>query len=209
VTWAGAAGGLLVALAIAAGMSSGWYRRDDEPAWLSTRWWLLLLTPALVTGFAAATRLGWWAIPVMTFAAGGSTAAVVDLEVHRLPNPLVGATTTATAAGLLAAAAATGQWHIAARSAGAAVVVFLLFLAMGIVGSLGGGDIKLGPAIGAILGIHSLTAVAVGLLAGFTLAGVLGAALAVRARHRQWWKTWVPMGPGLVAGAVITTISLR
>lgn len=209
MTGAGAGGGLLVAVAIATAMSSGWYRRDGEPAWLSLRWWLLLFAPTLAISWATAARLGWWGIPVMAFAAGGSTAAVVDLEVHRLPNPLVGATTASTGAGVLMAAAGTGQWHIAGRAAAAGAVVFLLFLVMGVVGSLGGGDIKLGPAIGAILGIHSLTAVAVGLLAGFTLAGVLGAALAVRARHRQWWKTWVPMGPGLVAGAVITTISLR
>lgn len=209
MTWLWAAGGVLAGAGIGAAMASGWYRREGEPAWLSLRWWLLLLAPTLAISWAAAARLGWWGIPVMAFAAGGATAAVVDLEVHRLPNPLVGATTAATGAGVLIAAAGTGQWHIAGRAAAAGAVVFLLFLVMGVVGSLGGGDIKLGPTIGAALGVHSLAAVAVGMIAGFTLAGIFGVILAIRGCHRPWWKTWVPMGPGLVAGTLLTTIVLQ
>jgi leader peptidase (prepilin peptidase)/N-methyltransferase len=210
VTWLWAAGGVLAGAGIGAAMASGWYRRAGEPTWLSLRWWLLLLAPTLAISWAAAAKMGWWALPVMAFAAGGSTAAVVDLEVHRLPNPLVGATTAVTGIGLLVAAAGTGEWHPAARAAAAAAAVFVLFLVMGVVGSLGGGDIKLGPSIGAVLGMHSLAAVAVGLMAGFALAGVLGVVLAIRGpHHRPWWKTWVPMGPGLVAGTLITTIALQ
>ncbi len=70
-------------------------------------------------------------------------------------------------------------------------------------GAMGGGDVKLAAAIGAVLGVAPA-------LASFLIAVVLGSlfgvalviAKSVRERKGMPWRTEIPFGPYLVAGAV-------
>jgi prepilin peptidase CpaA len=108
-------------------------------------------------------------IVIATLAAGTGAAAAIDLRTRRVPNPL---TAAMMAAGL--AFAASG---ISGHSLGAALVGFVLGLALMLPGHLfgatGAGDVKLFAAAGALLGPASIvaaffyTALAGGLLALF------------------------------------------
>ncbi|MDD5306919.1 MAG: A24 family peptidase [Deltaproteobacteria bacterium] len=113
-------------------------------------------------------------------------AAIVDARTGRIPNRL---TLTGLVAGLLAGLAAVGPVGLAvalASALAAGLVPFLLFRA----GAMGGGDVKLLAALGALLGAGGaleleMLAFAVGALQGLWMwlrAGTLAAGLKGAAR---------------------------
>ena len=104
----------------------------------------------------------------------GTTAAVIDLRHHRIPNAL-------TLAGALVGLAASGfvTWPEGIWLGLLGLVTGLcLFLPGFLLGMTGGGDVKLMAAFGAFLGPGlTLRAFAIYLLAGLTFALVYGAYL--------------------------------
>lgn len=173
----------------------------SRPQWL-------VLGPILAGVWGVLAPGGWWAVPAMAFAGPAVAAAMIDLEVHRLPDRLVAAATVLVVGALVVAAVMTRRWEVAGRAFTCGMLLFTVMLGLAMVGSLGGGDVKLAGPLGAVLGVHSWGAVWAGVLAGFVIAGVVGIAMAVACR-RSWWHVQVPMGPGLVAGALAIVIALQ
>lgn len=201
--WAGA-GGLLLGLVIAAWMGRGRYRRAGETPRISGRGWLLF-APVVALAWAALAGGGWWSLPAMVFVASAGAAAVVDLEVQRLPNRVLGVAAVLVAVAVIVAGVATGEWARVAGAAGGAAALFGGMLLLSFVGPLGGGDIKLAGVMGAVLGVYSWAAVAVGILAGMTLGGVAGGAWILVTRRGR--ATQFPLGPALVAGTVLSVLA--
>lgn len=106
---------------------------------------------------AAGGASGWFAAAQYWVAACGVALALIDLAVQRLPDVL-----TLPACGgtliLLTAAALAGEPGSLGRAAAAAGVLAAVFLLMAFTGAMGLGDVKLAPAIGALLGWNSWTA---------------------------------------------------
>jgi len=206
VIWSlpGGAGGLAVGLAIAAVMGAGRYRRSGEPAWIGRGQWRLF-APIVAVAWAVLAPLGWWAAPAMGFSAVAGAAAVVDLEVHRLPNALVGASALVVAVTVGAAVVVTGDWGRAAAAAIGGAALFVGLLIVGLLGTFGGGDIKIGAVMGAVLGCWSWPAVFAGLVLGLVISGLAGGLwILVSGRGR---KAHVPLGPGLVVGTVLAVLA--
>ncbi|MEU2588985.1 A24 family peptidase [Streptomyces avermitilis] len=114
-----------------------------------------------------------WSPRTMTSPGHGSLAlALIDLAVQRLPDVL-----TLPACGgtliLLTAAALAGETGSLGRAAAAAGVLTAVFLLMAFSGAMGLGDVKLAPAIGALLGWSSWTALFWGAAAEFVVGAVL------------------------------------
>jgi len=124
----------------------------------------------------------------------GVTAIVLDMRWRQLPNWL----TAAGAAGGLAYAAAGGWGALGVAAAGLATG-FLLLLPFHLIGGMGGGDVKLMAAFGAVLGPGGI------LLAGFFAAvlGGLGAAAVLLWKPRE---TAIPYAPAIVAGAWLSLL---
>ena len=124
----------------------------------------------------------------------GVAAVVEDLRRRRVPNWL----TAAGAAGGLACAA-WGGWHgvgLAAAGAGAGVLMLLPFHWCG---AMGGGDVKLMAAYGALLGPSGILLAAV---FAAVFGGLWGAgALLVRPRTAA-----IPYAPAIVLGAWISML---
>ncbi|MYY11017.1 prepilin peptidase [Streptomyces sp. SID4919] len=164
---------------------------------------VMAVTAALCALLAGATgarpELAVWllAAPV------GVLLALVDLSVRRLPDVL----TLPLAAGavlLLGAAALLpghgGHWLGAVLGAVAVGAGFLVLFLVNPDG-LGFGDVKLAPALGAVLGWYGWGAVFVGTFAGFLFATLYGVVLVVLGRATR--RTPVPFGPFLLAGALV------
>ena len=133
--------------------------------------------------------------PVVLVAAGLGVAAVVeDLGRRRVPNWL-------TAAGLAGGlgCAAWGGWHGLGSAAAGAVVGFLILLPFHWCGAMGGGDVKLMAAYGALLG-------PAGILLAAVFAAVFGGLSAAGALLYKPRTTAIPYAPAIVLGAWISLL---
>jgi len=129
----------------------------------------------------------WTAAAVLTT---GVLAAAWDLGRRSIPNWL---TASGIAAGL-AGHAASGGWRGLGSAAAGAAVGFALLMPLHWKGAMGGGDVKLLAAFGALLGPFGvLLAAVLGAAAGGVWAAVWAA---LRSRGRA-----VPYAPAIVLGA--------
>ena len=144
------------------------------------------------------------ALPAYLFlVSAGIALAVIDLDVHRLPNAIVYPSYLVMAVLLTVAGVATGSIEPVVRAAvgGATLFAFFLALALASPKGMGLGDVKLAGVLGAALGFLSYPAVFVGTFAAFVLGGLAGAALILARRAGR--GTLIPFGPAMVAGALI------
>jgi leader peptidase (prepilin peptidase)/N-methyltransferase len=127
--------------------------------------------------------------------------AAVDFMVHRLPDVVVLPLTAAALAGLGGAApvpGADGSWRTAllgSLTLGTCYLVVFLINPRG----FGFGDVKLAPALGAVLGWYGWGILLLGTFAGFLMGTLYGVGLLLAGRARR--KTAIPLGPFLLAGA--------
>jgi len=137
----------------------------------------------------------------LIIASAGIALAVIDLEHHRLPNPIVATTYglwgVATAIALVLAPE-TRQWF------GVVVGGLLWFVVFGTAWwvtrgrGMGLGDVKLAPMLGASLGLLGVVESAFGLLLTFILGAAVGASLLLLRRHGR--RQAIAFGPFMVAG---------
>lgn len=128
--------------------------------------------------------------------------ALVDRNVHRLPDQLT-LPLAAAAAALLGLAAllpgAAGSWPTALLGGlvlGAAYFVLFLIHPNG----MGFGDVKLSLSLGVVLGWYGWAVLFTGAFAGFLLGSVYGLGLIVLRRAGR--KTAIPFGPFMIVGAL-------
>jgi leader peptidase (prepilin peptidase)/N-methyltransferase len=135
--------------------------------------------------------------------------ALIDVAVHRLPDPLTTAAFTGTLVLLTMAALAGHQPGRLARAAIGAAALACFYLALCLIrpGDMGLGDAKLAASIGLVLGWTSWQALLTGTFAGFTLAAVYGG---VRmATHQAARTSQLPLGPFILLGALVAVVLLR
>ena len=123
---------------------------------------------------------------VMTVAMIGALSAYVDARTHRLPN----AYTVAMAIGVVL---------------GALIWFVPIALLNRLPGGMGGGDVKLAPVLGALVGSVGLHPAIFALALSFVSAGV--AALWKIVVGSAGTKTRVPMGPWMIGSALVGTIA--
>ena len=124
----------------------------------------------------------------------GVAAVVEDLRRRHVPNWL----TAAGAAGGLVCAA-WGGWHGLGIAAAGTLVGFLILLPFNLCGAMGGGDVKLMAAYGALLGPAGilLAAIFAAVFGGLSAAGTL----LLRPRTAA-----IPYAPAIVLGAWISLL---
>jgi leader peptidase (prepilin peptidase)/N-methyltransferase len=152
--------------------------------------------PALAGVRPAAGALAW-------FGGAAVVLAGVDLASHRLPDRVTYPAAVACAALLLLDAAVTGSGPALLRAAVAAVVALVVAAAARLVSpaGFGLGDVKLLGLLGLVLGWAGWGVLMAAVFVGF-LAGALGS-LVLMAVGRAGWRTAVPFGPPLLAGAYV------
>jgi leader peptidase (prepilin peptidase)/N-methyltransferase len=186
-------------------LATGGYRipEDEADHAPGRNWWPGLATAALaaVATWAVGDLAGWAALPAYLLFAWLTVGLVwIDLDVHRLPVGLV-VPTGAFVLGLLAVASLAsrdGRWLDAVVGFVVMGGVYLL-LAVLPGGGVGGGDVRLAPLIGALLGWLGIGELVVGLAAGFLVGGVAAAALLLG--RRAGLKSSIAYGPAMCLGA--------
>ncbi|MCX5215703.1 A24 family peptidase [Kitasatospora sp. NBC_00240] len=157
---------------------------------------------AAFAGIAASGSTGWLAAAQYWFAACGLALVLVDVAVHRLPDVLTRPAVLGTLA-LLAGGALGRDWSSFVRAVLAAAAVTAVYLVLTFAG-LGGGDLKLAPAIGALLGWSSWSAVLQGAAAGFVLIALFGLAQWLLRRAKRGDE--LAFGPFMVCGALAVSV---
>lgn len=218
--WAGLAAVLMACCAIPLRrrLAELTYRTGPEvhaPA-PGSRWWVVpvlagsgaLLAvrvtqePGLVTGERACLLL-----TLLGLAGGCVALAAIDLDVHRLPDRIVGASGCLLLLGLgLTSALGAGAgswWRAVACALGSGAFYLLLALLTLVRGSLGVGlgDVKLSMLLGAALGWFGVQNAVAGIYAGFLVGGAT--ALVLLLGGRVGLRGHLAYGPPMMIGALV------
>ncbi|MFJ4471947.1 prepilin peptidase [Streptomyces sp. NPDC089424] len=156
-----------------------------------------LLCAALATVTGPRPELGVWLLVTPV----GVLLAVVDLRVHRLPDPLTLPLAVGTPALLGVASLVPGHAGDPGTALLGALALggFYLLLFLINPAGMGFGDVKLALGAGAALGWYGWGAVLLGTFAAFVCGAVYGGTLVVLRKAGR--KTAIPFGPFLLAGA--------
>ncbi|CAL8977562.1 Type 4 prepilin-like proteins leader peptide-processing enzyme [Cellulomonas sp. T2.31MG-18] len=148
-----------------------------------------------------------WRLPALLYLVGAGIAlALIDLDVHRLPDPIV-LPSYGAALALLALASwnpgSASDWGALLRAAIGGVVLFAVYFVIVMVypAGMGFGDVKLAGVLGLYLGWFGWGALALGWFAAFLLGGVFAIGLLVTGRAGR--KSGVPFGPWMIGGAFL------
>jgi leader peptidase (prepilin peptidase) / N-methyltransferase len=138
----------------------------------------------------------------LVFAAVAVALALIDLDVHRLPNVILGPS-YAVLAVLLAFGADGGSLM---RAAAGTAVLFAFFLLVALVapGAMGFGDVKLAGVVGGMTAYLSWGALLIGTFLGFLFGAIAGVALIASGRARR--SSALPFGPFIVMGALTSVL---
>ncbi|WP_432498588.1 prepilin peptidase [Kineococcus auxinigenes] len=148
-----------------------------------------------------------WALPAYLYLAAIAVAlALIDLDVHRLPDAIVLPSYPVVAGLLLLASALNGDWAAALRAAVGAVAVFGLYVVLFVAkpGGMGLGDVKLAGVLGMLLGWWGWDALVVGTFLAFLLGGVVALPLVLSGRAGR--RSRIPFGPYMLAGALLALL---
>ncbi|MEU7903871.1 prepilin peptidase [Actinoplanes sp. NPDC049118] len=137
----------------------------------------------------------------------GVLLAAIDLRCLRLPDPLVALFAAATVVPLSLGALATGEPGRPVRALMAAALTGAIYLFVALLpgGGLGLGDVKLAAVLAFTLGNAGWPAVAIGLLAPHLINGPVALSLLLTRRADR--RTPLPLGPALLAGALVALIA--
>lgn len=176
--------------------------------WLAITWWVVTTrawpqTPVGVAGLLAMFAALLW------FAAAGIALTVIDVQHHRLPNMIVlpslaGITLLLAMSSLLTDAGP--HWQQLWGVVGGAVTLFAIYLSVVMISpnAMGGGDVKLAPLTGALLGFFGLGCLIVGAAAAFVLGGLYSLALVAFGRDQR--TSQIPFGPFMIAGTWVGVV---
>jgi len=168
--------------------------------------WRLVTAGPVITGMdAGALALE---IAALLYLASITIAlALIDIDVHRLPDVIVLPGYAVGAVLLCGAAFLHGDLEAAARAAAGAgaLVVFYFGLAMVKAGGMGLGDIKLAGVLGLFLAYFGWPQLIVGTSAAFLVGGLVGLALIIARRVGRGGG--IPFGPAMLAGAWIGIVA--
>lgn len=163
-------------------------------------------TAAAFAGATLAVGVG-WALPAYLYlTAVGVALALIDLDVHRLPDPLVLPSYPVLGGLLLLASANPGgvpDWGALGRSALGGVILLAVYFLMLVAypRGMGFGDVKLAGVLGMALGWLGWGTLVVGGFGAFLLGGLFSIGLLVTRRATR--STGVPFGPWMIAGAAV------
>lgn len=165
--------------------------------------------PAVEAGtaavFAAVTALvgPTWALPAYLYLAAIAVAlALIDVDVHRLPDAIVLPSYPVALLLLAVASAGEGTWGALGRALAGGAALFLLYAVLWFVrpGGMGLGDVKLAGVLGLYLGWWGWDALAVGGFLAFLIGGLVSVPLLLAGRAGR--KSKVPFGPSMLAAAL-------
>ncbi len=182
-------------------------RCRDCGAHISVRYPLVEAGTGIAFALAAVVTGLSWVLPALLYlVAIGIALALIDLDVHRLPDRIV-LPSYGVAALLLAVASwnpgGAPDWGALGRAGIGTVGLFAAYFVMVLVypAGMGFGDVKLAGVLGMYLGWFGWSSLLVGFFAAFLLGGIYSIVLIVTRRAGR--KSGVPFGPWMIAGTLV------
>ena len=131
---------------------------------------------------------------------------MIDIDVRRLPDPIVLPSYVVGTVLLAVAAAVSQEWEPLVRAliGMAALYAFYFLLALIYPAGMGFGDVKLAGVLGLYLAWLGWAELVVGAFLGFMLGGVVGILLMLTRRAGR--KSQLPFGPYMLAGAFLSIL---
>jgi leader peptidase (prepilin peptidase) / N-methyltransferase len=180
-------------------------RDCGEP--ISVRYPLVELGTAVLFGITAGHFGAASELPAYLYlVAIGVALALIDLDVHRLPNKIVLPSYVVVPVLLLIASLGNDDWDALLRAGigGALLYAVYFLLRIAYPSGMGFGDVKLAGLLGMYLGWLGWGQLAVGAFLGFLLGGVVGGALMAVSRATR--KSKIPFGPFMITGAYVAVL---
>jgi leader peptidase (prepilin peptidase)/N-methyltransferase len=149
-----------------------------------------------------------WELPAYLYLVAISVAlALIDIDVHRLPNAIVLPSYGVAAVLLLLPAMLDHRWDDYLRALAGGAVLFAVYFLLVLIhpAGMGFGDVKLAGVLGAYLGWLGWGVLAVGGFLGFLLGGVYGGVLMLTGRAGR--KSAIPFGPFMLLGALVAVLA--
>lgn len=149
-----------------------------------------------------------WHLPAYLYLAAIAVAlALIDLDVHRLPNAIVLPSYVVGGVLLAAGALLDGEPQPLLPAAIGALALFGLYFALAFVhpAGMGFGDVKLAGVLGMYLAFLGWEALLVGAFLGFLLGGLGGGLLMAVGRAGR--KSRIPFGPFMLLGAAVGIVA--
>lgn len=167
---------------------------------------LTALLAALLAGAVELTGPRPATVALLWAAGAAVVLGAVDLASHRLPDRVTFPAGAVCAAAFLVDAAVLGTWGALVAGLLAAAASFAVGVAAAALSpdGFGFGDVKLLGLVGLVLGWFGWGVLLTGVLLGL-LAGAL-VSLLLLATRRAGWRTAIPFGPPLLAGAVLALV---
>ena len=147
------------------------------------------------------------ALPAYLYLAAIAVAlALIDLDVHRLPDAIVLPSYPVGIVLLVLATAGEGEWDALLRAGIGAAALLLLYGVLFVAkpGGMGLGDVKLAGVLGLYLGWWSWEALVVGAFSAFLLGGLVAVPLVLSRRASR--RSRIPFGPYMLAGALAALV---
>jgi leader peptidase (prepilin peptidase)/N-methyltransferase len=141
------------------------------------------------------------------FSAMGITLALIDFDVHRLPNSIVLPSYPVLALALTLTAVFQDQPEALVRAGIGGLALFILYFLMAFAypAGMGMGDVKLAGIVGAMTGFLSFSALLVGAFSAFLIGGLVGASVLATGRGTR--KSRIPFGPFMILGAFVAVFA--
>jgi leader peptidase (prepilin peptidase)/N-methyltransferase len=171
---------------------------------IGTRYPLVELSTAALFVAVSARFGASLVLPAYLYLAAIAVAlAVIDIDVHRLPNAIVLPSYLVAAALLTPPVLVHGDWAGALRGLVAMALLWSFYFALAFLypGGMGFGDVKLAGLLGLYLGWLGWSSVLVGTFTGFLIGGLVGVALL--ATRKATRRSAIPFGPAMLAGALV------
>jgi leader peptidase (prepilin peptidase)/N-methyltransferase len=166
--------------------------------------------PLVEAGTCVAFALVWlrfgWSIELVAYlvlVAAGIALALIDLDVHRLPNAIVLPLYPVLLVVLGLASLLAGEPLAWLRALGGGAILYGLYFVLMVAkpGAMGFGDVKLAGVLGMGLAWLGWGSLAVGGFAAFLFGGIYSIVLLVAGRGTR--TSGVPFGPWMIIGAAV------
>ncbi|HEX4392385.1 MAG TPA: prepilin peptidase [Mycobacterium sp.] len=163
--------------------------------------------PAALAGGTSTLVSSSPALIAFVFLAAISIAlALIDLDVHRLPNSIVLPALIVAAVLITLAGVLTGDYDALLRAGIGMVAMFAFYFLLAVIypGGMGFGDVKLAAVLGVYLGWLGWGELVVGAFAAFLLGGLFAIGLMIFRKAGR--KSGIPFGPWMLGGAWIAIL---
>jgi leader peptidase (prepilin peptidase)/N-methyltransferase len=163
--------------------------------------------PAALSGGASTLAISAPMLIAFAYLAVISLAlALIDIDVHRLPNTIVLPAFIVAAVLISLEAVLTDNYGSLLRAGVGMVALFVLYFLLAFIypGGMGFGDVKLAAVLGIYLGWLGWGELVVGAFSAFLLGGIFAIVLMIFRRAGR--KTAIPFGPWMLLGAWIAIL---